>query len=176
MIPQQHSLRHLFHHLVDDCYRRQLGVEDAELASYVADLLTDFSESDRIYSLRDDSGRPLKRVAEMITASDPVHGTATSFDAEREARKHIGNYALFFTGMYPRSQPENFLNLVEAGKESYYIVSQFNLFEYAREAPLFEKLSERFEVCVHGINLVRGELDKLHALPISESKPQQRLM
>ena len=37
---------------------------------------------------------PLKRVAEMIAASDPVHGTAASFDAEREARKHIGNYAL----------------------------------------------------------------------------------
>ena len=71
--------------------------------------------------------------------------------------------------MYPRSQPENFLNLIEAGKESYYIVSQFNLFEYAREAPLFEKLAERFETCVHGINLVRGELDKLHALPISDS-------
>jgi hypothetical protein len=176
VIPQQHSLRHLFHQLVDDCYRRQLGLDDAELSTYVADLLTDFSESDRIYALLDEEGRPLKRVAEMIAASDPVHGTAASFDAEREARKHIGNYALFFTGMYPRSQPENFLNLIEAGKESYYIVSQFNLFEYAREAPLFEKLAERFETCVHGINLVRGELDKLHALPISESAPQKHLM
>jgi hypothetical protein len=176
VIPQQHSLRHLFHALVDDCYGRQLGLDDTEISTYVADLLTDFSESNRIYAMRDAAGKPLQRVSEMLTASDPVHGTAPSFDAEREARKHIGNYALFFTGMYPRSQPENFLNLIETGKESFYIVSSFNLFEYAREAPMFERLADKFETCVHGINLVRSELDKLHAFPISESKPQQRLM
>ena len=175
MIPQQHSLRHLFHQLVDECYTNQLGIEDREVATYVADMLTDFSEAKQIYALHDLTGRPLKRISEMVNAADPVHGSAASFDAEREARKHIGNYALFFTGMYPRSQPENFLNLVQAGKESYYIVSQFNLFEYAREAPLFERLSESFETCVHGINLVRSELDKMHALPISENK-QKHLM
>jgi hypothetical protein len=176
VIPQQHSLRHLFHGLVDECYGNQLGMDDPEVSAYVADLLTDFSESNRIYALRDQAGKPLQRISDMLTASDPVHGTATSFDAEREARKHIGNYALFFTGMYPRSQPENFLNLIETGKESFYIVSSFNLFEYAREAPLFERLAEKFETCVHGINLVRSELDKLHAFPISDAKPQQRLM
>jgi hypothetical protein len=142
-------------------------MDDPEISAYVADLLTDFSESNRIYAMRDAAGKPLQRVSEMLTASDPVHGTAPSFDAEREVRKHIGNYALFFTGMYPRSQPENFLNLIETGKESFYIVSSFNLFEC---------LAERFETCVHGINLVRSELDRLHAFPITDSKPQQRLM
>jgi hypothetical protein len=151
-------------------------MDDPEISTYVADLLTDFSESNRIYAMRDAEGRPLHRLSEMLTAADPIHGTASSFDAEREARIHIGNYALFFTGMYPRSQPENFLNLIETGKESFYIVSSFNLFEYAREAPMFERLAEKFEACVHGINLVRGELDRLHAFPITDAKPQQRLM
>jgi hypothetical protein len=96
-----------------------------------------------------------------------VHGSAPSFDAERALRKHIGDYALFVAGMYPeamgssrrlrRHQP-SLGELIQAGKESYYIVSQFNLFEYEQEAPLFARLSDRFERCILGLTLVREEL------------------
>jgi len=48
--------------------------------------------------------------------------------------------------------------LIQAGKESYFIVSQFNLFEYEQEAPLFARLSDRFERCILGLTLVREEL------------------
>jgi hypothetical protein len=48
--------------------------------------------------------------------------------------------------------------LIHAGKESYYIVSQFNLFEYEQEAPLFGRLSDRFERCILGLTLVREEM------------------
>ncbi|MGB7742324.1 MAG: hypothetical protein WBL41_06155, partial [Terracidiphilus sp.] len=47
--------------------------------------------------------------------------------------------------------------LIRAGKESYFIVSQFNLFEYKQEAPLFARLSDGFERCVLGLTLVRDE-------------------
>jgi hypothetical protein len=147
-----------------------VGIRDAEVSSYVADLLTDFCETDRLYSLRDSTGRPMEEVGEMMTASDPIHGTAASFDQERHIRKHIGDYTLFLTGMYPESlhlwrQRVRFLQMVRAGKESYWIVSQFNVFEYAVEAPLFEKLAESFEGCVYGLTKVRGEMEKRMALP-----------
>jgi hypothetical protein len=48
--------------------------------------------------------------------------------------------------------------LIHAGKESYFIVSQFNLFEYEQEAPLFARLSDRFERCILGLTLVREEI------------------
>jgi hypothetical protein len=48
--------------------------------------------------------------------------------------------------------------LISAGKESYFIVSQFNLFEYEQEAPLFARLSDGFERCILGLTLVREEL------------------
>ena len=48
--------------------------------------------------------------------------------------------------------------LIHAGKESYFIVSQFNLFEYEQEAPLFARLSDGFERCILGLTLVREEL------------------
>jgi hypothetical protein len=38
----------------------------------------------------------------------------------------------------------------EVGKESYYIVSQFDLEEYAEEAPMFRRLSGWFDRCIYG--------------------------
>lgn len=167
MIPQDHALRQFFHDVVAECYSEHVGINDREVTTYIADLLTDFSISDRLYPIHDSEGRVVKEVGDMLVASDPVLGTAPSFDAEREIRKHIGDYALFCTGMYPESvhkwrenENANIYDLIRAGKESYYIVSQFDLFEYAVEAPLFGRLSESFESCMYGLNQVRSELEK----------------
>jgi hypothetical protein len=169
MIPEQHSLRQLFHEVVADCYSRHVGMDDPEVTSYIADMLTDFSNLDRLNRLRDAQGRPLQGVASMLFASDPVYGSAASFDAERAIRKHIGDYSLFHTGMYPEliqsgahMDAQIFLEMVQAGKDSYYVVSQFNVFEFAAEAPLFERLAANFESCVYGLNKVRRELERLH--------------
>lgn len=170
MIPQEHTLRQLFHEVVSDCYDVRLGLRDAEISSYVGDLLTEFCRAENIYRIRDAAGKPLHEISDMLLASDPVLGTASSFGQERERRKHIGDYTLFLTGMYPEStqnwerQRDNFLAMVQAGKESYYIVSQFDLFEYAREAPFFARLSTSFEACIYGLNMVRGELDRRKAI------------
>lgn len=169
MIPETHEtqpwLRQFFYDTVSDTYVRRLGLEDTEIAGYVAGVLTRFTDAENLYCVRDPEGRPVREVAEMLLASDPVHGTASSFGEEREVRRHIGDYALFLTGMYPKPdhahwhrEPESFSELVRAGKESYYIVSQFNMFEYASEAPLFARLSEQFERCLYGLTLVREQL------------------
>lgn len=171
MIPLEHSLRQLFHDVVFDCYDSRLGLRDVEISSYVADLLTEFCRTENIYRIRDAAGNPVREVGEMLLAADPVHGTASSFGEERERRKHIGDYTLFFTGMYPESmhlwgepRRDSFFEMVQAGKESYYIVSKFDLCEYKQEAPFFARLSGCFEACIYGLNLVRGELDRLKAI------------
>jgi len=85
-------------------------------------------------------------------------------------RKHIGDYTLFFTGMFPESinhyrlrhdRLENFVDWMKAGKESYYIVSKFEYFEYAKVAPLFATLSQNFEQCVYGLNMVKNDLREM---------------
>jgi hypothetical protein len=110
----------------------------------------------------------------MMLESDPVYGPAPSFDRERQVRKHIGDYTLFFTGMFPESinhfrlrrhRLENLIDWVKAGKESYYIVSKFEDFEYAKVAPLFACLAKNFEACVYSLNMVKNELqDMQHPL------------
>ena len=60
-----------------------------------------------------------------------------------------------------RNRLENFVDWMKAGKESYYIVSKFEFFEYAKVAPMFKTLSENFEQCVFGLNQVKNELQEM---------------
>lgn len=168
MVNETHPLREFFTGLVERHYFETVGLRDAEIATYVANLLTEFCESEELFKVRTEEGRPLHDVGEMLLEADPVYGPAPSFDRERQVRKHIGDYALFCMGMFPESinhhrlrkqRLENMIDFLKAGKESYYIVSQFDLFEYAKVAPLFAKLSREFEACVYGLNVVKNELE-----------------
>ncbi len=167
MIPESHPLQQFFAQLVTEHFANSIGLRDPQLSNYVAAMLTEFCEIDRLCRIRNGAGRRLDDVGEMLLEADPVFGEAPSFDREREVRKHIGDYTLFFTGMFPeainrfrlrRQRLENFVDFIRAGKESYYIVSKFEFFEYAKVAPLFAKLSARFEECVYGLNQVKNDL------------------
>ena len=175
MAEELHPLERFFQQAVRNSYEGKLGLNDPDIAGYVAHLLCEFSEAENLYKVRNEAGQPLQELEEMISASDPVNGSAPSFDAERALRKHIGDYALFVGGMYPeaaqssrhlRHHAPSLSELIHAGKESYFIVSQFNLFEYEQEAPLFARLSDRFEHCILGLTLVREELQARRLLQL----------
>src|SRR6202161_3245634 len=122
---QTHPLEPFFQQAVRNSYEGKLGLHDPDVTGYVARLLCEFTEADKLYKVRDEAGRPIEELTEMMLAADPVHGTAPSFDAERAVRKHIGDYALFVAGMYPeatasprrlrRHQP-SLGELIQAGK------------------------------------------------------------
>jgi hypothetical protein len=170
MIPESHPLQKLFVEMVGRHYAEEIGIRDPQIVSYVAHLLTEFCDAEQLFGIRSAAGKPLSDIGEMMLESDPVYGPAPSFDRERQVRKHIGDYALFFAGMFPESinhyrlrrhRLEGFLDWMKAGKESYYIVSKFEHFEYAKVAPLFASLSSHFEQCVHGLNRVKNELQEM---------------
>ena len=167
---QNHPLQDLFLALVERNFSEVIGLRDPEVQEYVANMLTEFCSLENMYKVRNSSGQPLHDVGEMLLESDPVYGDAPSFDRERQVRKHIGDFTLFFTGMFPesinhwrlrRQRLENFVDFMRAGKESYYIVSKFEFFEYAKVAPLFKHLAEDFESCVYGLNLVKNDLREM---------------
>lgn len=166
MQAEAHPLEPFFQQMVRNSYAGKLGIHDTAITNYVAGLLCEFSEAEKLYKVRDEHGKPIHALEEMVLAADPVHGTAASFDAERAVRKHIGDYALFVSGMYPESMDpwrrrfgqQSYEELVSVGKQSYYIVSQFDLEEYAEEAPMFRRLSGWFDRCIYGLRLVRDEL------------------
>jgi hypothetical protein len=142
---------------------------DREVIAYVADLLTEFTHVDNLYRIRNSRGKRLEEVGEMLAESDPLT-RAASFDRERQVRKHIGDYTLFMTGLFPEyvaSLPRRGLRLdsvidyVKAGKESYRIVAAFDQFEYCGAAPLFRRLADEFECCVYGLNRVKSDLQTM---------------
>jgi hypothetical protein len=170
MIPESHPLQELFTELVHEHFDHDIGLRDAEMQDYVANILSEFCEVEQLFKLRNAGNRALDDVGEMLLEADPVYGPAPSFDRERQVRKHIGDYTLFLSGMFPesinhyrlrRQRLENFVDFIKAGKESYYIVSKFDQFEYANLAPLFAKLAREFESCVYGLNLVKGDLQEM---------------
>jgi hypothetical protein len=170
MVSESHPLQQLFLELVGRHYAEEIGIRNPQIVGYVAHLLAEFCDVEQLFKIRNAAGRNLADVGEMLLESDPVYGPAPSFDHERQVRKHIGDYTLFFTGMFPesinhfrlrRNRMENFVDWMKAGKESYYIVSKFEFFEYTKVAPLFASLSQNFEQCVYGLNLVKNDLREM---------------
>ena len=179
MIPESHPLQQLFVDLVGRHFAEEIGIRDPQLISYVAHLLAEFCDAEQLFKIRNAANRPLNDVGEMLLESDPVYGPAPSFDRERQVRKHIGDYTLFFAGMFPesvnqyrlrRQRFESLIDWMKAGKESYYIVSKFEHFEYAKVAPLFANLSRNFEECVYGLNRVKNELQEMQHPIVRTSK------
>jgi hypothetical protein len=164
----EHSLRQFFENLVWRHFTEDVRLEEPSITQYVSDLLSSFAHIKNLYQIRNAYGKQLDDVGEMLVESNPVL-EATSFDRERAVRKHVGDYTLFMTGLFPESVAKSnqakrrrldaYIDFVQAGKESYAIVSSFDQFEYRREAPLFRRLSENFELCVVGLNLVKQDLE-----------------
>jgi hypothetical protein len=173
MQTETHPLESFFHQAVHSSFVDQLGLNDPEIVDYVTHLLCEFSEPDSLYRLKDATGRKIETISEMETAADPVFGTAASFAEERTVRKYIGDYAMYRAGMQldvmesaPNFQADKPTvdELIRVGRESYFIVSQFDVFEYEKEAPLFARLAGRLDRCVLGLALVREDLRQRRAL------------
>lgn len=165
---REHPLERLFTDLVQRNIVRAAGLEDYEMARYIAGILTEFTHVDRLYRIRDARGRRLEQVAEMLMESNPLL-EGRSFFHEREVRKHIGDFTLFFSGLFPEYvqrlqtrglKKDALIDYIQAGKESYRIVAAFDQFEFRKVAPLFRRLAENFELCVYGLNLVKRELEE----------------
>ena len=166
-IRPDHPLHHLFAELIDKHLVRSAGIDDITIARYIAALLVDFTHVDSLYRVRNAAGKRLEDVGELLLESNPLLG-GRSFFYEREVRKHIGDYTLFLTGLFPefvaripsRSlRLDSLVDYMQAGKESYRVVAAFDQFEFRDIAPLFRRMSEQFELCVFGLNLVKQELE-----------------
>jgi hypothetical protein len=183
MIPESHPLQKMFVDMVGRHYAEEIGLRDPQIVAYVAHLLTEFCDAEQLLKIRTAEGKQISDIGEMMLESNPIYGPAPSFDRERQVRKHIGDYTLFFAGMFPESinqyrlrrhRLEGLIDWVKAGKESYYIVSKFEIFEYTKVAPLFASLSSHFEECVYGLNRVKNELQEMQH-PIVRQQTNQLL-
>lgn len=158
--PQSHPLHRLFRGLTESTFMTELGIGDPGLVGYVADLLARFVPSQDILKIRDARGRRLTRVAEMIAEAE----AAPDADRRREYHRHVGDYTLFWTGVYPEAlgklqapaAVDHLIDYQAQGKRSYYLASTLA----EEEAPVLRRLSDEFELCAFGLSRVRREWER----------------
>jgi hypothetical protein len=157
-----HPLHRLFTGITEQTFMNALGVADPPLTDYLSNLLSRFIHIDSIYRLRNVSGRPLAEVAEMMIEAEAMPAEGRT---RREVHRHIGDFTLFWTGVFPESlkklqsilKKDHFIDYCEQGKRSYYIASTFEDDPYREEAPVLRRLSMEFELCAFGLTQVRKE-------------------
>jgi hypothetical protein len=163
--PSDHPLRRLFAGVTETTFQTQLGVADPRLIDYLSALLSRFVHVDMIHRLRDAVGRRLEQVADMVAevAAVPPEGRTA-----REMHRHIGDFALFWTGVYPEALSrlrsaackDYFVDYCAQGKRSYFIASTFEDDLYREEATVLRRLSNEFELCAYGLREVRREWER----------------
>jgi hypothetical protein len=160
-----HPLRRFFAGFAEHTFLNTLGVGDPALIDYLSMLLSRAIHLDSLFRLANSQGRRLEQVADMMLEAEtlPPEG-----QARREFHRHIGDFTLFWTGVYPEALErlrsilckDHFIDYCAQGKRSYYIASTFADEPYREEAPVLRRLSDEFELFAYGLNQVRREWER----------------
>lgn len=163
--PANHPLRRLFAGATEHAFISTLGVADPPLVDYLSEMLVRFTHFNALFRLQNPQGRPLTEVAEMVMEAEEIPPEGRT---RREYFRHIGDFTLFWTGLFPESVRrqesvvDSVLSYTLQGKRSYLIAGSFEDDPYREEAAVLKRLSSEFELCAVGLNRVRKELAELH--------------
>jgi hypothetical protein len=164
-IPESHPLHRLFRGLTEYAFMNELGIGDPRLVGYVAQLLASFVQIEGVWRIRDVQGRQIKNVTAMIAAAE----SAVDEARRRECHRHVGDFTLFWTGVYPEAlvrlrgtdSADALIDFQRQGKRSYYLAS--TLSDGSDQRTVFRRLSDQFELCALGLSRVRREWEKFES-------------
>lgn len=156
------TVQRYFAGLAESTFQSQLGVVDPPLIDYLSELLIRFVHNDVVHRIRGVSGKRLLSLSEMVVEASQRLG-----DAKRELHQHIGDFTLFWAGVYPEAlrQSDDAENKFETyrsfGKRSYWMASAIETcHDGVPEPELLERLSEQFDLCCYGLREVRRVWEK----------------
>ena len=156
-------LRRFFSGVTEYAFCTEIGVVDPPLVDYLSEMLVRFVRNEEIYSVRDVRGKRLDRVADMLAEAQQRRGPA-----RRQVHRHIGDFILFWTGLYPEvidSLRQNggkdaLIDYPTQGKRAYYIASTIAVEKEYAPSEVLERLSKQFELCVYGLSEVRRQWEE----------------
>jgi len=151
LLEQRGCLRvspHLYFYVLVRHVLKQTGLDDRNVADYVAELLTEFSRQERTRCIIRGQLQPMDYFVEMLAALQ----TADDYTAFC-LRAHIGNHSLFFSGVFPeriraRAEQRGYPGLGyyrELGRASFRAASHHRLANEFELNRIFDVLSSRFE-------------------------------
>ncbi len=138
---------HLYYFVIVRHSLQQVGIEDREVAEYLAAMLADYAHAPKVNrSVAEDA-------AETVYLVDLLRAMQRSSPQGRFfIRSHIANYALYITGLFPerlryksrrRSVPD-FQYYVELGRSTYRTASEDQLAWEFQLDGVFSKLADDF--------------------------------
>lgn len=139
-------------------FQSRLGVVDPPLVDYLSTMLMRFVRSDAIYSVRSVRGQRLMQVAEMLEEANERIGPA-----KRRVHRHIGDFTLFWRGVYPEmteqlrklNSKDSLLDYRDQGRRAYFVASRIPGDEKAPSSDVLERLADEFELIEYGLGEVR---------------------
>ena len=165
-----------FRGLAEHALHGTLGVVDPPLVDYVSTLLVRFIRNDHLRPLPGGKAEAGDQLVKMLAAFGPrpqdrdaEPAAAAAGGADRPppiwpgvSYRHIGDYTLFWTGLYPEALRRRGLGsrggcLEEyraAGKHAYWIASTCAPASTA-ERSLLERLSRDYDTCAEGLAEIR---------------------
>ena len=152
-------LRRFFSGATEHAFVGRMGVADPPLVDYVAEMLVRFVKSDAIYGVRNPRGERLMQVTDMLAEAQARQGAA-----RREMHRHIGDFTLFWVGVYPeiaermrQGRKDSLLDYCDQGKRNYFIASTLPAEDASAPDGVLKRLSDNFELCVYGLGEVRRQ-------------------
>ena len=156
------AIRRFFAGVTEYTFHSRLGVADPPLVDYIAELLVRFVRCDELYRLRSVRGQRLVQVSDMLAEAQHREGPA-----RRQVHRHIGDFTLFWTGVYPevldsmrRGSKDALIDYQEQGKRAYWIASTIPVEQEAEPTGVLKQLSEQFDLCVYGLGEVRRQWEQ----------------
>jgi hypothetical protein len=160
--PEGARLRRFFAGVTEYAFGARLGVVDPPLVDYLSTLLVRFVRSDEIYSVRSPTGRRLDQVSDMLQEAQFRQG-----EARRQIHRHIGDYTLFWLGVYPEvvermrtGRKDALIDYHQQGKRAYYIASTIPVEQESAPTDVLQRLSDQFDLCVYGLSEVRRQWEQ----------------
>jgi hypothetical protein len=127
-----------------------LALDDPPAMGYLTDLLTRFARAEALHAVRELPGPRLDSVVDTLLAIERGwQWDSPGFKPEVEPtlRRHIGDYTLFMIGIF-REHVERLAvtaYYVSEGRRAYHFVAETARASGRDDAPLYRRLSERFE-------------------------------
>lgn len=133
-----------------------LGMQrDANITSYLADVLTDFAKSEKLYKINSAEGKKIDAVVDML--SEIPGFSEENGEMEREMRKYVGDFTLFMTGIFrDRITKGSYLRYyINEGTKSYFLVSRFDIEAGKGNPIMFSRLSHDFELYAGALDYMK---------------------
>ena len=147
-----------FQGLTENVFYGLMGIADPPLVEYISSLLVRFIRNDIFYELPGAPGVAVTDLTDMLTDAQKRSGAQA-----RKEYRHIGDYTLFWTGVYPEAlrkfqgpvRKDYLLDYRQSGKRAYLIASSIRSDALDKESELLQRLSHEYESCVEGLGQVR---------------------